>query len=183
MRRCAVSWLRLLRTASSVTRRRARAMNAAMRYIEASTIPHARLQPIAPASFPAWHKQVIDAFEEVAVFSTDSTPIDEILRLIGRRMCELLDLSRCSVYLRREDGTFQAPFWQYGAFSYRVRTPAMPTAYTAHIELDETTPVAIDIPDGRIAGTVRDAKSGAAVAGVSVALQTNAGRTRARALD
>lgn len=77
----------------------------------------------------------------------------------------------------REDGTFQAPFWQYGAFSYSVRTPAMPTAYSAHIELDETTPAAIDIPEGRISGTVRDAKSGAAVAGVSVALQTNAGRT------
>lgn len=67
----------------------------------------AHLAPGSDHSFPAWHKQVIDAFEEVAVFSTDSTPIDEILRLIGRRMCELLDLSRCSVYLRREDGTFQ----------------------------------------------------------------------------
>ena len=76
----------------------------------------------------------------------------------------------------REDGTFEAPFWQYGAFSYNVRTPAMPTAYAAHIELDETNPVAIEIPDGRISGTVRDAKSGAAVASVFVALQTNAGR-------
>ncbi|HEV7243102.1 MAG TPA: carboxypeptidase-like regulatory domain-containing protein [Thermoanaerobaculia bacterium] len=77
----------------------------------------------------------------------------------------------------REDGTFQAPFWQYGAFTYSVRTPAMPTPYSAHIAIEETAPVAIDIPEGRIVGTVRDAKSGAAVAGVSIALQTNAGRS------
>ncbi|MBY3988735.1 GAF domain-containing protein [Rhodococcus fascians] len=64
------------------------------------------LAPGTDQSFPAWHKQVIDAFEEVAVFSTESTPVSEILRLIGRRICELLDLSRCSIYLRREDGTF-----------------------------------------------------------------------------
>lgn len=67
----------------------------------------AHLAPNADHSFSAWHKRVIDAFEEVAVFSTDSAPLDEVLRLIGRTMCELLDLSRCSVYLRREDGTFQ----------------------------------------------------------------------------
>lgn len=67
----------------------------------------AHLAPDTDRSFPTWHNQVIDAFEEVAVFSTDSASVDEILRLIGRRMCELLDLSRFSVYLRREDGTFQ----------------------------------------------------------------------------
>lgn len=74
----------------------------------------------------------------------------------------------------RENGTFRAPLWQYGVFTYRVLTPALPTAYSANIELDEA-PVAIDIPDGRITGIVRDAKSGAAIAGVTVALQTNAG--------
>jgi len=67
----------------------------------------AYLTPGTDNSFPAWHKQVMDSFEEVAILSTDSVPIDDVLRLIGRRMCELLGLSRCSVYLRREDGMFQ----------------------------------------------------------------------------
>lgn len=74
----------------------------------------------------------------------------------------------------REDGTFRAPLWQYGTFAYSVRTPALPTPYTSQIELDGT-PAAIDIPNGRITGIVRDAKSGTAVAGVMIALQTNAG--------
>lgn len=67
----------------------------------------AHLTPTPDVWFPVWHQRVVDAFVEVAAVSTESTPIDEVLRLIGRRMCELLDLSRCSVYLRREDGTFQ----------------------------------------------------------------------------
>lgn len=74
----------------------------------------------------------------------------------------------------REDGTFRAPLWQYGTFTYSVRTPALPTPYSAHIELEDA-PAAIDIPDGRIGGIVRDAKRGTPVAGASVALQTNAG--------
>lgn len=66
------------------------------------------LSPGVDNSFPVWHKQVMEAFEELAIFSTDAAPpVDEILRLIGRHMCELLDLTRCSVYLRRDDGTFQ----------------------------------------------------------------------------
>ena len=74
----------------------------------------------------------------------------------------------------RADGTFRAPLWQYGTFTYIVRTPALPTPYSANLEVDRET-IAIDIPDGRISGIVRDAKSGAAMAGVTVALQTNAG--------
>jgi hypothetical protein len=74
----------------------------------------------------------------------------------------------------RADGTFRVRLWQHGQFAYRVRTPALPTLYSAQIELDQT-PIAIDIPDGRITGFVRDAKSGMAVAGASIALQTNAG--------
>ncbi|HYI13156.1 MAG TPA: carboxypeptidase-like regulatory domain-containing protein [Thermoanaerobaculia bacterium] len=74
----------------------------------------------------------------------------------------------------REDGTFHAPLWQYGQFIYSVRTPSLPTPYSAHVELGEE-PFVIDIPDGRITGIVRDGKSGTPMAGVSVALQTNAG--------
>ena len=59
------------------------------------------------ATFPEWHREVMDAFEEVAILSAGSTAIDDVLRLVGRRMCDLLELSRCWVYLRREDGQFQ----------------------------------------------------------------------------
>ncbi|MBD8605458.1 GAF domain-containing protein [Aeromicrobium sp. CFBP 8757] len=50
---------------------------------------------------------MVEAFHDVAVLATGQVPVAELLRLIGRRMCELLALHRCSVYLRREDGTFQ----------------------------------------------------------------------------
>src|SRR5437773_5250909 len=50
--RCAASRSRLWRMALSVTRPRARSVKFAMRNIAASTIPQARLQPIAAASTP-----------------------------------------------------------------------------------------------------------------------------------
>ncbi|MFG2043660.1 GAF domain-containing protein [Dactylosporangium sp. NPDC048998] len=54
------------------------------------------------------YAQVVAAFEEVALLSTsEHVPLDDVLRLVGRRLCELLGVSRCSVYLRREDGRFQ----------------------------------------------------------------------------
>jgi hypothetical protein len=69
------------------------------------------------------------------------------------------------------DGTFRATLWQRGAFQYSVRSPALPTDYRSDAELDGT-PLHIDIPDGRIRGIVRDAKSGAPVDGAMVTLQT-----------
>jgi len=73
-----------------------------------------------------------------------------------------------------ENGTFSARVWQYGTFSYSVRTPHLPIPYAANIDVDES-PLAIDIPDGRITGIVRDGKTGTIIAGVTVALQTNTG--------
>jgi hypothetical protein len=72
-----------------------------------------------------------------------------------------------------KDGTFRAPMWQRGAFTYSVRGPALPTEYTSETELAGTSPLNVEIPDGRITGIVRDAKSGAPVAGALVLLQTN----------
>lgn len=71
-------------------------------------------------------------------------------------------------------GTFRAPLWQRGVFAARVHGPALPTAFNDTVDLTEGTPAAlqIDIPDGRITGVVRDAKSGAPVAGAVVTLQT-----------
>jgi sugar diacid utilization regulator len=52
--------------------------------------------------------EVVGAFEEVALLTTsDSADMNDVLRLVGRRLCELLRVSRCSVYLRRDDGRFQ----------------------------------------------------------------------------
>ncbi|MFG2043652.1 GAF domain-containing protein [Dactylosporangium sp. NPDC048998] len=52
--------------------------------------------------------RVVAAFSEVAVMTTTGTvPLPDILRLVGRRLCDLLGVSRCSVYLRRADGRFQ----------------------------------------------------------------------------
>src|SRR5260370_10017043 len=52
--------------------------------------------------------EVVGAFEEVALLATsDSADMDDVLRLVGRRLCELLRVSRCSVSLRRDDGRFQ----------------------------------------------------------------------------
>jgi sugar diacid utilization regulator len=66
-----------------------------------------------PLGFPggqdhALYADVVGAFEEVALLATtDSAGMKDVLRLVGRRLCELLNVSRCSVYLRREDGKFQ----------------------------------------------------------------------------
>jgi len=73
------------------------------------------------------------------------------------------------------DGTFRVPFWQRGTFSYNVRGPALPTDYSQMTELEGSSPgpLHIDIPDGRISGILRDAKSSQPVGGATVALQTN----------
>src|SRR5687768_14698935 len=80
-----------------------------------------------------------------------------------------------SAILLGPDGTFRAPFWQRGTFSYNVRGPALPTDYSYVTELEGPSPgpLHIDIPDGRISGILHDAKSGQAVDGATVALQTN----------
>ncbi len=85
------------------------------------------------------------------------------------------DFQSRSEVLLGPDGTFRVPFWQRGTFSYAVRGPALPTAYTQVTELEGPSPgpLVIDIPDGRISGILRDATSGQPVADASVVLQTN----------
>ncbi|HYK01622.1 MAG TPA: carboxypeptidase-like regulatory domain-containing protein [Thermoanaerobaculia bacterium] len=82
--------------------------------------------------------------------------------------------SRSEIFLGA-DGTFRVPFWQRGTFSYGVRGPALPTAYSFETELEGASPgpLHIDIPDGRISGILRDEKSGQPVADATVTLQTN----------
>ncbi|HEX6083893.1 MAG TPA: carboxypeptidase-like regulatory domain-containing protein [Thermoanaerobaculia bacterium] len=79
---------------------------------------------------------------------------------------------RAAVGLDR-DGTFRAPFWQRGVFLAKVHGPALPTSFAETVELTEGQSVLkLAIPDGRITGIVRDAKSGAPLPGVIVDLQT-----------
>lgn len=82
--------------------------------------------------------------------------------------------SRAEILLAA-DGTFRVPFWQRGTFSYNVRGPALPNDYSdvAQLEGASPGPLAIAIPDTRISGIVRDAKSNQPVDGATVALQTN----------
>lgn len=77
------------------------------------------------------------------------------------------------------DGTFRVPLWQRGDYRYTLRAPALPTTFSDAVTLDGDSPILfdLDIPDGRIAGVVRDAKSGAPIAGVTVALQSNVADT------
>lgn len=85
------------------------------------------------------------------------------------------DFHSRSQILLGPDGTFRVPFWQRGTFSYNVRGPALPTdySYTAELEGASPEPLDIDIPDGRISGILRDAKSGHPIDGATVSLQTN----------
>ncbi|HYR29530.1 MAG TPA: carboxypeptidase-like regulatory domain-containing protein [Thermoanaerobaculia bacterium] len=82
-----------------------------------------------------------------------------------------------SPILLGDDGTFRVPFWQRGTFSYNVRGPALPTDYSFETELEGPSPgpLAIDIPDGRISGILREANSGQPVTDALVTLQTNIG--------
>ena len=71
-------------------------------------------------------------------------------------------------------GAFRATLWQRGVFLAKVHSPALPTSFNDTVELEEGKPAAvqIDIPDGRITGVIRDAKSGAPVPGAVVTLET-----------
>jgi 5-hydroxyisourate hydrolase-like protein (transthyretin family) len=73
-----------------------------------------------------------------------------------------------------DDGSFRVPLWQRGTYTYSVSGPAIPTSHVGTIDIDGAR-IDIDIPDGRILGIVRDAKSGMPAVGVTVSLQTRVG--------
>ena len=76
------------------------------------------------------------------------------------------------------DGTFRVPLWQRGKFRYTIKAPSMATPFVSAIELDGASPrFLVDIPDGRIRGSVRDQKTGAPVSGAFVSLQSKFGES------
>jgi hypothetical protein len=70
------------------------------------------------------------------------------------------------------DGAFRAPLWQRGEYTYEIRGPGLSTPFHDVVDLTGTSPVAFDIPDGRIRGVVRQANGGAPVARASVVLES-----------
>ncbi len=51
-----------------------------------------------PAGFP----EVVEAFNEISGAITEHVALDALLHIVAMRICELLDVRRCSVYLRDE---------------------------------------------------------------------------------
>lgn len=52
-------------------------------------------------------RDVIAAFSEVTTEAITAARLDDLLRLVGKQLCRLLGVTRCSVYLRRDDGRFR----------------------------------------------------------------------------
>jgi Carboxypeptidase regulatory-like domain len=71
-----------------------------------------------------------------------------------------------------EDGTFRAPLWQRGEYTYEIRGPALTTPFHDVVDLTSTSQLALDIPDGRIRGVVRQAAGGTPVARATVVVES-----------
>ncbi|MET7399922.1 GAF domain-containing protein [Dactylosporangium sp. NPDC005572] len=70
--------------------------------------PAPRRAERAPDGAGDVYAEAVAAFEEVALLAANErVPLDDVLRRAGQRLCELLGVRRCSVYLRRTDGRFQ----------------------------------------------------------------------------
>ena len=57
---------------------------------------------------PERYGEILEVFKEVACAATavgTSEQLNQLLHLVGKRICELTNVRRCSVYLRAEDGS------------------------------------------------------------------------------
>lgn len=52
-------------------------------------------------------REVITAFAEITTEAITATRLEDLLALVGQKLCHLLGVSRCSVYLRQDDGRFR----------------------------------------------------------------------------
>lgn len=52
-------------------------------------------------------RDVIAAFSEITNEAITTTGLDDLLCLLGKQLCHLLGVTRCSVYLRGDDGRFR----------------------------------------------------------------------------
>ena len=56
---------------------------------------------------PHRESAVIDAFSEITTEAITTAPLTDVLGLLGQKLCHLLGVTRCSVYLRDADGRFR----------------------------------------------------------------------------
>ena len=56
---------------------------------------------------PHRESAVIDAFSEITTEAITTAPLPDVLGLLGQKLCHLLGVTRCSVYLRDADGRFR----------------------------------------------------------------------------
>jgi sugar diacid utilization regulator/GAF domain-containing protein len=76
-----------------------------------STLPSPRrTAPSAPSGDDGQtarrEREVIAAFSEITTEAITAASQEDLLKLVGKQLCHLLGVSRCSVYLRRDDGRF-----------------------------------------------------------------------------
>lgn len=60
-----------------------------------------------PAGTDPRERDVIAAFSEVMTKAITSAELEDLLTLVGKQLCHLLGVSRCSVYLRGDDDRFR----------------------------------------------------------------------------
>ncbi|MQA13607.1 MAG: GAF domain-containing protein [Pseudonocardiaceae bacterium] len=68
-------------------------------------------------------RDVIAAFSEITTEAITATKLEGLLRLIGKQLCHLLGVTRCSVYMRRDDDRFHgaAGYYESGNISPAVQ--------------------------------------------------------------
>ena len=64
-------------------------------------------EPAPGPAAPHRERAVIDAFSEVTTEAITTTRLQDVLGLLGKKLCHLLGVTRCSVYLRDGDGRFR----------------------------------------------------------------------------
>jgi sugar diacid utilization regulator len=57
---------------------------------------------VTPGRRPAGFPEVVEAFNEISGAITEHVALDALLHIVAMRICELLDVRRCSVYLMDE---------------------------------------------------------------------------------
>ncbi|MHC1560516.1 GAF domain-containing protein [Actinomycetospora sp. C-140] len=66
----------------------------------------AAARPEPPGGTPR-EREVIAAFAEITTEAITATRLEDLLALVGQKLCHLLGVSRCSVYLRQDDDRFR----------------------------------------------------------------------------
>ncbi|GAA4903582.1 sugar diacid utilization regulator [Actinomycetospora succinea] len=52
-------------------------------------------------------REVIAAFADITTEAITATRLEDLLALVGQKLCHLLGVGRCSVYMRQDDGRFR----------------------------------------------------------------------------